>query len=126
MLHKWKHSGDECQSHQREHAAAPVFSQRPLRPLERCASAGPALQHYPEHPHRLSDVLNRLLAEVLVAQSELVLDLVMDGARDADAARVGKTFEARGDVDAIAVDLRTIHHHVAEVDADAEFHPALG
>src|SRR6266852_8051821 len=28
-------------------------------------------------------------------------------------------------VDAVAVDLRTIDHHVAEVDADAKLHPAL-
>src|SRR5712692_8253324 len=126
MLHEDDHGGDEREPGDRETASAPVLSQGPLRRLGRCASGGPALQHYSKHPHRLSDVLNRLLAEVLVAQSELVLDLVMDGARDADAARVGKTFEARGDVDAIAVDLLAIHHHVTEVDADAEFHPLLG
>jgi len=31
-----------------------------------------------------------------------------------------------GDVDAVNVDLLTIHHHVAEVHADAELHAALG
>src|SRR5713101_8753401 len=46
-------------------------------------------------------------------------------AGDADPARFGETLEARGDVDAVAVDLLAIHHHVAEVDADAELHPAL-
>src|ERR1700730_14329014 len=43
-----------------------------------------------------------------------------------DAAWFGEALEARGDVDAVAVDLFAIHHHVAKVDADAEFHPALG
>jgi hypothetical protein len=30
-----------------------------------------------------------------------------------------------GDVDTVAVDLLAVDHHVTEVDADAEFHPAL-
>jgi hypothetical protein len=103
-----------------------MFSKGPLRRLGRCASNGPALQHYPEHPHRLSDVLNRLLAKIFAVQCELVLDLIVDCMGDADAAGVGETLEAGGDVDAVAVDLLAIHHHVAEVDADAKFHPALG
>src|SRR5713226_4668991 len=45
---------------------------------------------------------------------------------NAYAPRVGETLEAGGDVDAVTVDLLAIHHHVAEVHADAEFHPALG
>jgi hypothetical protein len=52
--------------------------------------------------------------------------VLADGTRDADTARVGEAFEARGDIDAVAVDLLAVDHHVAEVDADAEFHPALG
>jgi len=47
--------------------------------------------------------------------------VLADGARDADAAWFGEAFEARSDVNAVAVDLLTIHHYVAEVDADAEF-----
>src|SRR6266852_9875002 len=50
----------------------------------------------------------------------------MDGIRDADTAGFGEALEAGGDVDAVAVDLLAIDHHVAEVDADAKFHPALG
>src|SRR6266851_4648445 len=45
---------------------------------------------------------------------------------DADAAGVSETLEAGGDVDAVAVDLLAVDHHVAEVDANAELHPALG
>src|SRR6266849_7021796 len=80
----------------------------------------------PEYSHRLRDVLDRLLAEVLVAQREPVPKVLADGARDADAAWFGKALEACGAVDAVTVDLLTFFHHVAEVDADAEFHPALG
>src|SRR6266851_703677 len=50
----------------------------------------------------------------------------MDSPGDADAARFSEAFEAGGDVDAVAVDLLAIDHHVAEVDADAELHPPLG
>src|SRR5216684_6036753 len=47
--------------------------------LGRCASGCSALQHYPQHPHRLGDVLNRLRAEVVVIQHELVFDLRVNG-----------------------------------------------
>src|SRR5712692_6315370 len=50
----------------------------------------------------------------------------MDGIRNADASRMGEAFEARRDVDAVAVDLLAIDHHVAEVDADAKLHSAVG
>src|SRR5712692_1001775 len=50
----------------------------------------------------------------------------MDCIRDADTAGVGEAFEAGGDLDAVAVDLLAIHHHIAEVHADAEFHSSLG
>src|SRR6266851_1517612 len=117
---------DECQPRKREHASAPVFSQGPLRRLGRCASDSPALQHYPEHPHWPGYVFHFLLASILVTQRELVSYLLIDSTGDTDAAGVGETLEAGGDVDAVAVDLLAIHHHVAEVDADAEFHSALG
>src|SRR6266851_9522142 len=126
MLHEDDHGGDECEPSEREDASAPVFSQGALRRLGRRASRGAALKHYPEHPHWPDNVLDFLLASVLVAQRELVSHLLMDSTRNADAARFGETLEAGGGVDAIAVDLLAIHHHVAEVDADAEFHPALG
>ena len=44
---------------------------------------------------------------------------------DADAAGVGETLQPRRDVDPVTVDLIALDHHVAEVDADAELHPAL-
>ena len=39
---------------------------------------------------------------------------------DRDAARLRQPFEARGDVDAVAVEVVALDHHVAEIDADAE------
>src|SRR5713226_5030447 len=126
MLHEHDGADDDRQPYEREHTSAPVFSQGPLRRLGRCVGGSPALQHYPQHPHRLGDVLDRLLAEVLVAQRELVPELIVGGARDADATRVGQTLEARSDIYAVAVDLLAVDDHVARIDADAEFHPPLG
>ncbi len=126
MLHEYNHGGDECQARERERDSAPVFSQGPLCRLGRCASRGLALQHYPKHSHGLGDIFYCLLAEVLVGQTELVADLFMHLPGDTDATRVGEAFEAGGHVDAIAVDLLAIDHHVAEVDPDTKVHPAIG
>ena len=71
----------------------------------------------------MRDVLDRLFAEVLVAERELVPNLFVNGPRDADAAGVGETFQPRRDIDSVAVDLVAFDHHIAEVDADAEVHP---
>ena len=47
------------------------------------------------------------------------LDLIIDVARDADAARLGEALQARGDVDAVAEDVAVFEDDVADVDADA-------
>ena len=48
---------------------------------------------------------------------------LMHHARNRDAARLGEAFEARGDVDAVAVDRAVgLLDHVAQVDADAKAH----
>src|SRR5690242_11894305 len=116
MLHEYNHGDDERQSCEREHSSAPMFSQGPMGRLGRCEIGGPALEHYPKHPYWLGDVLDRLCAEILVCEREFVLDLCVDGIRDADAARVREALEAGGDIDAVAVDLLAVDHHVAEVE----------
>jgi hypothetical protein len=65
-----------------------------------------------------------LFATILENEIQFVADLIVHSAGKADAARIGEAFEARGDVDAVAVDLGALGHYVAEIDADAEFHPA--
>jgi len=80
---------------------------------------------YPPHPHRLSNVLDLLLAQVLIPYCQLVLDLVEHLARDTNTARFSQCLYPRGDVDPIAIDLLPIDHHIAEVDADAKFHAAI-
>src|SRR5712692_5948976 len=52
---------------------------------------GPRL-YYPPHSHRLSNVLDRLLAQIFIRECHFVLDLVVDNTRDADASCLGQTF----------------------------------
>src|SRR5215471_14945945 len=72
----------------------------------------------------MRDVLDGLLAYVFIEKREFVLDLVVDCARNADAARLGETFQPRSDIDPVAVNLFALDHHIAEIDADAKLHPA--
>src|SRR5258708_34763435 len=91
---------DDRQTGQRQQATPPIPAWNPT-----CFPVryGPVQQHSP-NVHRTRDVLDRLLAAVLVTQRELVSYLFVDGARDANAARVGETLQPRRDVDPVTVD----------------------
>src|SRR5262249_54777585 len=67
------------------------------------------------------DVLQRLLAHVLVGEAEPLAYRVAHTAGDADAARLGQALEPRGEGDAVAENVLLVVDHVAEVDADAVF-----
>ena len=68
---------------------------------------------------RASDVLDRVLARALEACADLAADLVVDGFRDADAAGLRQSLEARDNIDAIAQNVLSIDDDVAEIDPDA-------
>ena len=70
--------------------------------------------------HRPRDVLQRERADGLEGQVETVAHMVAHGPRDADAARRALRLQPRGDVHAVAVKIRTMRNHVADVDANAE------
>ena len=70
---------------------------------------------------RAGDVLDALRPHVLEAEIELVAHLVAHDAADIDPAGVGQRLDARGDVDAVAVDVVAVDDDVADIDADAEF-----
>src|SRR5665811_2281602 len=78
-----------------------------------------------EDADRLRNVLDALLAEILEAVGELAPDMVVNAARDADAAGLGQPLDTRGDIDAIAEDVAVLHHDIADIDADAKPHTAL-
>jgi hypothetical protein len=63
-----------------------------------------------------------LLAQWLVSQGQLVLDLVIDASGDTDPARVGQSFQARRYVHAVAEEIVALHHDIADVDPNAELH----
>ena len=71
------------------------------------------------------DVLQALGAEVGERRRPSLPHLLVHRAGDHDAAGLGQGLEARGDVDAIAVDLLAAHDHVAQVDTDPELELAL-
>ena len=48
------------------------------------------------------------------------MHLVVDHCRNRDATRIGKSFEAGSDVDAITVNVSVLDDDVAEIDADSE------
>ena len=75
--------------------------------------------------YRPGDVLDFVLAHVLKAHLEALVDLLAHGRRDQDAAGFGQRFEARGDIDPIAVERAVLVQHVAEIDADAQLHAAV-
>ena len=70
---------------------------------------------------RARNVLDYLLAQVLEAEAQLVAHLIVDIARNQDAARLGECFQPRCHIDAIAVNIILIADDVADVDADAKF-----
>ena len=56
-----------------------------------------------------------------------MLDLLAHDPADADAARLGQGFEARGDIDTVTVGVTALDDDVAEIDADAQLYaPLLG
>src|SRR5262249_62002728 len=101
---------------------------RPALPTHTCSARAPrcVIHPSPPHLHRLSDILHRLLTQVFIMQDELVLDLIVHNPRDTDASCLCQCLQPRCDVDSIPVDLFPIDHYIAEIDTNAELHPALG
>jgi hypothetical protein len=77
--------------------------------------------------HRRGDVLDALLAEVVEGRLQALAQRALDRVGHRHATRLGDPFQARGDVDAVAVDRAVgLLHDVAEMDADAKLHAAIG
>ena len=75
---------------------------------------------------RVGNILDLLLANVGEMHRQLVGDLLVDGARDADAADRRDALQARRDVHAVAEQIAVALDHVADGDADAEAHLPAG
>ena len=72
------------------------------------------------NPQRTVDILHLAEAQVLKREVRAITDLFVHGLRDAEAAGLCQAFKACGDIDAVAVDIVAVDHHVAEVDPGAE------
>ncbi len=72
--------------------------------------------------HRRWNVLHFLRADIGELHRQLVGNLFMHRARNADAADLGETLETRRDIDPIAKQVAIALHHVADGDADAKAH----
>jgi hypothetical protein len=83
-------------------------------------------QFDPVDPHRPDDVLDLLLAEILVGEVELVPYLVTDDPADADPAGLGERFETGRDVDPVAEEVLAPDDDVAQMHPDAEAHLLAG
>jgi hypothetical protein len=65
-----------------------------------------------------------VLAQKVVLEGKLPFHLIVGRAREADAAALRQTLQAGCNVDAVTVEPSVFEDHVAEVDPDAELHPA--
>jgi hypothetical protein len=95
------------------------------RPSARARARRGRLEQRAKDAERARNVLDRLLAQRLPRDRELVGDLLVDGVRYADAAGVGERFDTSRYVHRVAVDPLAVHDDLPEVDADAEVEPAV-
>ena len=70
----------------------------------------------------LGYVLDLLGADVLESNRQLVLNLIEGATRNTDAAWFCLTLQPGRYVDPVAIQIIALDHHVANIDADAEFH----
>ena len=67
---------------------------------------------------RTVDVLHLVLAAIGEGDVDPPADVLVDGVGDRDPARLGKAFDAGGDVDAVAEDVVAVDDDVADMNAD--------
>ena len=77
------------------------------------------------NPNRLGNILQTALTDILERNLDDLANLIVDGLRDANSARLGQLLEANRDVYAGAVKIVVFGDYVPEVDADAELHLLL-
>src|SRR5262249_55041271 len=75
--------------------------------------------------NRPRDILDRLLAQIVELETQLVLHLVMNDTGHHDPTWVCQCLEARRNVDAISINIVAINDNVTDVDADTELNAFL-
>src|SRR6266851_4210994 len=90
----------------------------------RQTGGGAGLEAEPIYAHRSGDVLDRVLADEVIAERKLALHLIVGRTGKADPTALGQALQASRDVDAVPVEPRPLDDHVAQIDPHAELHPA--
>jgi hypothetical protein len=93
--------------------ASPVKDKMPpsqSRRRERFRSVPSSVYHAPDM-HRLRDILDNLFAKVLEFKRQLVLDLLINSARDADAPGSARFSNCAATFHSVAVDARQLRLH---------------
>jgi hypothetical protein len=70
--------------------------------------------------NRTTDVFQFDLAAIVEGGVESITNLLVDGARQGNTARVGDAFDARSYVDAVAHQVVSLDHDITDMDADAQ------
>src|SRR5947209_6569231 len=77
-------------------------------------------------PDRLRDILHLLRAEIDELDRQLRPNLVLNSTRDANPARLSKSFQPGGDINRIAEETVALNNDVADVQSDPEPHLLTG
>src|SRR5665213_3732366 len=77
----------------------------------------------PPCPHRLGDILQRLLTHVVESEVDLAANLTLRVVGNADRAGLRDPLEASRDIDAVAENVVVIDDDVADMNADPEVDP---
>src|SRR5262245_23433362 len=77
-----------------------------------------AFRSHPVDAQLPCNVLQTLLTQILEREVEPVAHLIVHDPADANPARLGESFQARGDVDPIAVDVSLFDDDIAQIDAN--------
>ena len=70
--------------------------------------------------NRTADVLQFDLAAIVEGGAKSITNLLVDGARHGNTARIGDAFDARSDVDAVAHQVLSLNHDITDMDAYAQ------
>lgn len=79
----------------------------------------------PINPNWPFDIFDPPLASVFEGEVGITEQLIPHPARHINLSRLRQTFEPRGDIDAVSVNVAFVDDHVAGVDADAQLHPGI-
>src|SRR5467141_3433252 len=91
--------------------------------------SGPAkggrIRKHAVDPDRIGDILDFAISEQLISANQLVLDLLVNGARDVNLAGLGNALETRSDIDAIAINVGCFDDDVAKIDTNPILDPMM-